>query len=419
MKKLTLLLVIAFYCFAASAQDIVLTFNAADPEKTIDSIKVTDVESGNSGTVIGETSVDLQAVLTSLNTIQNQESKLTVFPNPFEEDATLAYSINQAEEVTVLLNNSLGQTVVTKKVNLNPGTHRFNVSTANSGIYYVTIHSSKRLQSSKIIALSKGNSCDKIEYVGFENRAIPEKSVLVESGELLHIELSSGNNKTIIADTPTESKTYDVEFYKCEDADSMNYRIVKIGEQWWMAENLAYLPSVSPAFCSYTDTLYYVYDYEGKDVSAAKATENYLIYGALYNWKAAMVACPNGWHLPSDEEWGKLAQFVSDQKGPYNQNIWTDWYELGKHLKASNGWKDDGNGSDDFGFSAIPGGSLDYGGGNYHFEDISTECYFWSSTESSSGSSRSWRKYLRYINSSFYSSTFNKDYGYSVRCVKD
>ncbi|MBS0010414.1 MAG: hypothetical protein KFF49_03335, partial [Bacteroidales bacterium] len=65
----------------------------------------------------------------------------------------------------------------------------------------------------------------------------------------------------------------------------------------------ALLPSVSLSTeGNYTDPYYYVYGYEGSNVSEAKATINYQTYGVLYNWPAALTACPDGWHLPTDAE---------------------------------------------------------------------------------------------------------------------
>ncbi|MCF8358778.1 MAG: hypothetical protein K9H26_08480 [Prolixibacteraceae bacterium] len=88
-----------------------------------------------------------------------------------------------------------------------------------------------------------------------------------------------------------------------DERDGNYYNTVKIGEQIWMAENLAYLPQINrPSEQSYTIPLYYVYEYEGTEVNEAKAIENYQIYGVLYNWQAAISACPSGWHLPSDDE---------------------------------------------------------------------------------------------------------------------
>ncbi len=92
-----------------------------------------------------------------------------------------------------------------------------------------------------------------------------------------------------------------------------------------MAKNLAYLPDVvKPDSGSQTTPLYYVYDYNGTSVNAAKETENYTIYGVLYNWAAAMAGsesssnnpsgvqgiCPQGWHIPSDAEWTQLSDYL-------------------------------------------------------------------------------------------------------------
>jgi len=80
-----------------------------------------------------------------------------------------------------------------------------------------------------------------------------------------------------------------------DSRDNTDYRYITIGTQTWMAENLRVLPSVSdPDDGSPDDPYYYVYDYYGTDVAAAEATENYKTYGVLYNWEAALTACPDG-----------------------------------------------------------------------------------------------------------------------------
>lgn len=147
--------------------------------------------------------------------------------------------------------------------------------------------------------------------------------------------------------------------------DGKTYRIVQIGTQTWMAENLAYLPSVnSVAEWSATEARYYVYDYSGNDVAGAKATTNYAERGVLYNWPAAMDGelastfvpsgvkgvCPEDWHLPSKAEWQALANFVDlDDDGADNGSE-------GASLKAAALWMNDGIGNDKYGFAAIPGG---------------------------------------------------------------
>ena len=84
--------------------------------------------------------------------------------------------------------------------------------------------------------------------------------------------------------------------YFVDSRDGKVYKYTTIGNQTWMAENLAYLPEV----CNVDEGCgFYVYGYEGADLQLAKATENYHEYGVLYNYLSASDACPVGWHLPS------------------------------------------------------------------------------------------------------------------------
>ena len=113
-----------------------------------------------------------------------------------------------------------------------------------------------------------------------------------------------------------------------DSRDGKVYKTVTIGEQVWMAENLAYLPSVidpptgSEDAGHETDPYYYVYGYADIDVAAAKATENYQTYGVLYNWTAAITACPSGWHLPSDAEWKQLEMYLGVTQEEADETWW-------------------------------------------------------------------------------------------------
>lgn len=134
-----------------------------------------------------------------------------------------------------------------------------------------------------------------------------------------------------------------------------------------MAENLAYLPSVvGPATDSETEPYYYVYGYDGTDVEEAKATENYQTYGVLYNWSAALTACPEGWHLPSDAEWTQLENYLANNGHNYDGTKGGVGAKIAKSLASETGWNSSsvegaiGNtGFPEYrnksGFSALPG----------------------------------------------------------------
>ncbi len=228
--------------------------------------------------------------------------------------------------------------------------------------------------------------------------------------------------------------------------DGSVYNTVRIGDKCWLKENLRYLPEVSPSSAgSETEPHYYVYDYQGTDVSEAMATDNYQSYGVLYNWPAVMNGeenssstnpnevqgiCPAGWHLPGDEEWTELVDYLMDEYDLTNDL--DDVNAVGNKLKSC---RQDGSplaedcatsehprwsshnihyGTDQFGFSALPGGYRGFGG---DFEGIGYYCYWWSSTESSSEGA--WRRYLRRGSGSMHRGEATKTAGFSVRCVRD
>lgn len=205
-----------------------------------------------------------------------------------------------------------------------------------------------------------------------------------------------------------------------DSRDQRVYKWVKIGDQIWMAENLAYLPNVSPPSVeSVSDPIYYVYDYNGTNLFEAKATENYSCYGVLYNWPAAKTACPAGWHLPAYEEWTALSDFLI--KNGYG--FGGSGPDIAKALAAKTNWNNFSVAgslgfelatNDSSGFSALPGGYR-YGGGTFYYLDY--HGVWWTSTENNYYSSMAC--YL-YFNSAFLNQDNDyKQYGFSVRCVKD
>ncbi|MDD4578954.1 MAG: FISUMP domain-containing protein [Anaerolineaceae bacterium] len=202
-----------------------------------------------------------------------------------------------------------------------------------------------------------------------------------------------------------------------DSRDDKQYKTITIGEQVWMAENLAYLPSVvGPATGSEndgheTDPYYYVYGYDGTNVDEAKATANYTIYGVLYNWKAALTVCPEGWHLPSDAEWTILISFLGGQgiaSVKMQEAGTTHWRPPFPY--------DDYNSS---GFTALPSG---YRYTDGLFKDIRNRACWWSSTESEKDDyiDCAWIRYLLgSLQNTVFKGSSDKGGGMSVRCLHD
>ncbi len=181
--------------------------------------------------------------------------------------------------------------------------------------------------------------------------------------------------------------------------DNQLYKVVTIGDQTWMAENLNYATDEG-SFC-YNDS--------------AKYCEK---YGRLYTWVAAVGksedecgynkicglsgkvrgVCPEGWHLPDTTEWSKLFTAVGGDS------------TAGEKLKSLTGY----NGTDAYGFSAFPAGFKHRDGG---FFNEGGDASFWSATERNKFNA--YYMYLVSYNKGAYWNYFYKDFAYSVRCLKD
>jgi len=214
----------------------------------------------------------------------------------------------------------------------------------------------------------------------------------------------NGNSSSSIAE-PGETGIFE------DERDGKNYRYVTIGSQVWMAENLNYSNNETIGYC-------YNMPYPSK-----QDNENCTTYGRLYMWGEAknnspsssenpsgvQGICPDGWHLPSTAEWKMLIRALGDEYSAIGGE-----YVATIKLKATNGWSNDGNGTDYYGFSALPGGYRDPENGRFY--DVGDYGVWWTSAES--GSSYGYRVAMSYDNKIYITYAFSM-VGYSVRCVQN
>jgi uncharacterized protein (TIGR02145 family) len=228
-------------------------------------------------------------------------------------------------------------------------------------------------------------------------------------------------------------KTYGMNtFFDSRDGNA--YSFVTIGSQTWMAENLRYLPQVvPPGTHSLNFPYYYVYGYNGNNVNDARGTNNYAVYGALYNWIAVMQGslssssdpsgvrgiCPEGWHLPSDAEWKKLEMTLGMTQTQANNLSWRGTDEGGKLKVAGTSlWLSPNTGAtNETGFSALPGGMYLNDG---TFQEIKSGGSWWSATQGSGAVIyTAFMRRLGHSTSLVFRNNISKDMAFSVRCVKD
>ena len=214
-----------------------------------------------------------------------------------------------------------------------------------------------------------------------------------------------------------------------DQRDGNSYCTITIGDQVWMAENLRYLPSVYRSNQeSYTESRYYVYDYQGNNVVEAKDTYNYNEYGVLYNNIAAQTACPAGWHLPSDSEWTELEIYLENHGYNFDGYIDSDndrdtHNVIGKSMASQSNWtvSDISNSpgrlqqkNNSSGFNGKPAGWKHLNG---LFKHINESAAWWATGYYENGNG--WDRYLYFSRAHCTRSHNNKHIGLSIRCIQD
>lgn len=213
--------------------------------------------------------------------------------------------------------------------------------------------------------------------------------------------------------------------------DNNVYKTLQLGNQVWMAENMRYLSRVNPPSNKAGN---WVYGYVGSSVNEAKATDNYKKYGVLYNWTQATSACPTGWHLPSDDEWAQLENFLISNGYNYDGTLIDE--KIGKSLASSYDWEfstvEGSVGNTDYsdhrnitGFTGLPAGLR---GKDGKFYDLGYRTAWWSSTFQISyivNGERITFYYYRTLRNDLTNllgggnSGWDSESGISVRCIKN
>ena len=177
--------------------------------------------------------------------------------------------------------------------------------------------------------------------------------------------------------------------YFVDSRDNQQYTYVTIGGQTWMAENLNY-------------------NAEGSKCNGNRST-NCDKYGRLYDWETALTACPNDWHLPTEEEWVVMMTYIG-------------YRDAGNKLRSTSGWNYDyyytgAYGTDDYGFSGLPGG---YGLSDGSFGDVGSNLIWWGASDDTiDGFEGAYYWDISFDSTDLHYWITDKSYLYSVRCLKD
>jgi uncharacterized protein (TIGR02145 family) len=230
-----------------------------------------------------------------------------------------------------------------------------------------------------------------------------------------------------------EKNVSPVETSFVKDIDGNIYQTIKIGNQWWMAENLkvtryndsSQIMKIQPNGSSIAPDTLWANKKTGAYCSFNNVKENIKTYGLLYNWYSisdSRKIAPKGWHIPSDEEWKALEMYLGMSANEVEKTSWRGSHE-GEKLKTlkigatvEGAWTKYGDiwPTDESCFNALAGGCCMFDGKWSDPLDTKSTGFWWSKTTKGN---EAWYRYLDYKNANVFRYYGPKTYGFSVRCV--
>jgi uncharacterized protein (TIGR02145 family) len=351
--------------------------------------------------------------------VQGQFQLFQNHPNPVNEHCLVSLYIPEKGNVIIRIADLQGRAILSSAWGLDEGHHTFRFTPGGGGFYILTAWWEGDSRSIKILASGPmtGRPC-RLERTGSGSRDLTLKAALDQKEA--DVEASG------ILDTTQTSETYIFQFatnMPCPATptvyyDGQLYNTIQVRSQCWLKENLnAGTMIVNQNQTNNGIIEKYCYDDD---------TCNCDTLGGLYRWEETMQytnpegtrgICPEGWHIPSDEEWMVLEGAADGMYG-IGDAIWDTYnyrgYDAGLNLKSTTSWLYNGNGTDLYGFSALAGG---------HSLPSTTTLYkgmigvWWTSTESVSG--QAWMRMMNEAEDGIHRGSQTIYFGHSVRCIKD
>jgi uncharacterized protein (TIGR02145 family) len=229
---------------------------------------------------------------------------------------------------------------------------------------------------------------------------------------LFTVLLFSGCKKKDVAPIAKETGTL-------TDIDGNIYKTIKIGNQWWMAENLKVKTFSNGMLLQQAQANN---DWRNANAAYCQYDENANAPGLLYNWEAISSnnqLAPAGWHIPTDEEWKIMEKAIGMSDAEANGFGWRGTNESEKlKVESPQGWTLYGNvwASNASGFTALAG-SCRLPDATWGDPGLFATGFWWTATEKTED--KSYYRYLDYKTKTIFRNYAYKTYGMSVRCVKD
>lgn len=462
MKKIIFTLSFLLSFSLAFCQPVTLTFTAMDNQGgyiRLDHVQISDLSRNWFKNIYYPDTVLQMNNVVGVDAYEEVGLSLSQnVPNPFEGTTEFNLQLGHPDAVRISILDMNGKCIIEKSMSLPANIYTYRVSLAAPQTCFLTVRTSKDEKVLKMVNL-KGAGKNDVELVGEGVRPIYYN--LKSANAEVDLPFVRGDSMSYIGyatingiyygsatiEQPQEMSESLVLVFEtaalaeglpCPDAptvmdfDSNCYQTVQIGLQCWLKENLrtTHYSDGTPIALGDTLSSDVPYRYYPNGDSSIVNT-----YGYLYNWPAMMYGqaecnatpsgvqgiCPKGWHAPSQSEWDVLINHVRHQSQYWCGN--NQWF-IAKSLASTTGWNlynemccvgdDAPNDNNATGFSAYPAGMF-RGGAYFSYRD---EALFWT-TFASSGSDMACYKSLRNYDRDVFQCGDRKDYGLSVRCLKD
>ena len=420
MKKSMCLFILVLSMLSMQAQDYLISFSGAGDTAVIATVKVDNLTSGASATLNGGDMLHLVAV-SGIGPLSIDHGSLQIHPNPMEGQSTLDFATPEAGNSVISIVDLSGRVVCRISKKLSRGMHNFRISGMYNGTYIVKVAGRNYDFSAKLVSQCSQSGEAKIEYVSTDgnitNGNLKSNAATVDlqytDGDQLLYTGISGKYSTLVPDVPTGSKAVIFNFVSCTDSDGNNYPTVRIGStksgfQTWMGKDLNVGIRIDKNQTQANNSIIEKYCFHD-------SAEYCTIYGGLYVWDEAMQfvttqgtqgICPAGWHIPTNTEWSTLTESIGGEAvagGNMKETGYVHW--MSPNAGATNS----------SGFTALPAGYRNFDG--TFFLNIWQDSYWWSSNEYDATNATHW--YASFITSYNGWANFSKNFGLSVRCLKN
>ncbi len=361
---------------------------------------------------------------------------IETFNSPIHSNKFSAYIKDNSLHINVLKKSILeiktfdiqGKIISSIRKMVNPGTHFIALPHISSGIYFHKIKTKYNelvLKSNTLGSVSFGNSLPSTNQYSI---SIAKKSEQYADFDVIKSIKSGYQDYSVtIQNSSLNDVIIKMALETVTDIDGNLYSTIRIGNQVWTVENLRTTKyNDGTRISNISDNKRWAASYSGAYCYYDNDPQYKEKYGVLYNWYTIGTGklAPEGWHVPTNEEWREMEEYLIDNG--YNWDYSRVNCKIARALAAKHDWYSSnkvGSIGDDLrknnvtGFTALPGGYRDCDG---NFDCLREDAVWYTATENNNSNLCAWRYLLRYDrDDAVWNKYYGKDWGYSVRLVKD